>query len=137
MNEQQRSENLTTADMAYGTPPHDQHDRVPADQSTRGQQAKEPAQASPLFSGPESQEYRSRWDRIQVSFVDEPRHAVEQADELVAATMKHLAEMFAKERATLEQQWSRGDQASTEDLRVALQRYRSFFDRLLAMQVRS
>ena len=70
---------------------------------------------------------------VQAGFVDEPRKAVEQADGLVASTMKRLAESFARERANLEQQWDRGDNISTEDLRIALQRYRSFFHRLLAI----
>jgi hypothetical protein len=64
--------------------------------------------------------------------VDEPRKAVEEADKLVASVMKRLAEGFANERSKLEKQWDRGDNVSTEDLRVALQRYRSFFDRLLS-----
>jgi hypothetical protein len=68
---------------------------------------------------------------VQASFVDEPRKAVQEADNLVASVMKRLAEGFAKERSALEQQWDSGDNVSTEDLRVALQRYRSFFDRLL------
>jgi hypothetical protein len=59
--------------------------------------------------------------------------SVEQADSLVAQVMKRLAEVFAEERSGLEQQWDRGDQVSTEDLRVAMQRYRTFFDRLLAV----
>ena len=70
---------------------------------------------------------------VQTAFVDEPRRAVEQADGLVAAAMKRLAEVFAEERSGLEKQWDRGDNVSTEDLRVALQRYRSFFHRLLAI----
>ena len=72
------------------------------------------------------------WETIQTGFVDEPRQTVEQADELVAEVMKRLAEGFAGERERLEQQWGRGEDVSTEDLRVALQRYRSFFQRLLA-----
>ena len=76
---------------------------------------------------------RARWDTIQAGFVDEPRRVVEQADELVATTMKRLAEIFAAEREKLEQQWARGDDVSTEDLRLALRRYRSFFGRLLSM----
>ena len=63
--------------------------------------------------------------------MDEPRRAVEQADELVAEVIKRLADSFARERSRLEGQWGRGDNVSTEDLRVALQRYRAFFDRLL------
>ena len=77
--------------------------------------------------------FRARWDAIQVSFVDEPRSAVQQADSLVAVTMKRLAEMFAAERTRLDGQWGRGDSVSTEDLRLALRRYRSFFGRLLSV----
>jgi hypothetical protein len=91
------------------------------------------AQPTPLLVADETHTFRSRWDAIQTGFVDEPRHAVEQADGLVAEVMKRLAETFADERSKLEGQWSRGDNVSTEDLRLALQRYRSFFDRLLAM----
>jgi hypothetical protein len=77
--------------------------------------------------------YRARWDTIQTSFVDEPRHAVESADSLVAEVMQELAKTFADERQKLEAQWGRGDDVSTEDLRIALQRYRSFFSRLLSI----
>jgi hypothetical protein len=90
-------------------------------------------QAAPLLSGQEADELHRRWDMIQAGFVDEPRSAVEQADSLVAGTMKRLAEMFAEERSRLESQWDRGDDVSTEDLRIALRRYRSFFGRLLSM----
>ncbi|MGA2097687.1 MAG: hypothetical protein ABSH39_15410 [Candidatus Acidiferrum sp.] len=90
-------------------------------------------QAVPLFSSEEVTDFRGQWDAIQVNFVDEPRQVVEQADGLVALTMKRLAEMFAAERARLEGQWDRGDNVSTEDLRLALQRYRSFFGRLLSL----
>lgn len=86
---------------------------------------------TPLFSESEFGDFRSRWSNIQTGFVDEPRRAVEDADNLVASLMKKLAEGFANERAGLEKQWDRGDNVSTEDLRLALQRYRSFFDRLL------
>ena len=65
--------------------------------------------------------------------MDEPRHSVEEADGLVAQTIKRLAESFAGARTNLEGPWTRGGDVSTEDLRVALQRYRSFFDRLLAV----
>jgi hypothetical protein len=90
-------------------------------------------QATPLFSSEEAKDFRARWDAIQVSFVDEPRGVVEQADTLVAVAMKRLAEMFATERTKLEGQWDRGDNVSTEDLRLALRRYRSFFGRLLSV----
>jgi hypothetical protein len=85
-----------------------------------------------LFPDNELNEFRARWDKVQIGFVDEPRAAVEQADGLVATIVKRIAEQFAAERAELEHQWDRGDNVSTEDLRQALRRYRSFFDRLLA-----
>jgi len=87
----------------------------------------------PLFPENELGSLRDRWKEIQTNFVDEPRKAVEQADSLVASAMKRLAEVFAEERSNLEHQWDRGDSVSTEDLRVALQRYRSFFQRLLSV----
>jgi hypothetical protein len=117
---------------------------VPAGQLGGNAAAAAPAPASipsrsdepergPLFSAEESVHLRSRWDAIQVGFVDEPRRSVEQADGLVATAMKRLAEQFAAERATLEGQWDRGGDVSTEDLRIALRRYRSFFGRLLSV----
>jgi hypothetical protein len=96
-------------------------------------EARNTSEATPLFPNNELQELRTRWTGIQTAFADEPRRAVEQADGLVAAAMKRLAEVFAEERSKLEQQWDRGDNVSTEDLRVALQRYRSFFQRLLSI----
>ena len=87
----------------------------------------------PLLGEAEAAKFRSAWDSIQAGFVDEPRRAVENADHLVAEAMQRLAEMFAEERSGLESQWDRGDEVSTEDLRIALQRYRAFFGRLLAV----
>jgi len=89
-------------------------------------------QPTQLFPDNELNELRARWDKTQISFVDEPRAAVEQADSLVATVVKRIAEQFAAERADLEHQWDRGTEVSTEDLRQALRKYRSFFDRLLA-----
>jgi hypothetical protein len=86
-----------------------------------------------LFSESEMGDFRSQWSKVQTKFVDEPRRTVEDADKLVAAVMQRLAEGFANERSGLEKQWDRGDNVSTEDLRIALQRYRSFFDRLLKL----
>ena len=86
-----------------------------------------------LFNSEEAQRFRTQWTDVQAAFVDEPRKAVEQADSLVASAIKRLAEVFAEERQQLEGQWDRGDDISTEDLRLALQRYRSFFNRLLSM----
>jgi len=106
---------------------------TPAAPSMPSVQDRAASQPTPLLIADETHTFRSRWDSIQTGFVDEPRHSVEQADGLVAEVMKRLAETFAEERSKLEGQWSRGDNVSTEDLRLALQRYRSFFDRLLAM----
>jgi len=86
-----------------------------------------------LLPEEECDRLRHQWADIQASFVDEPRKAVEQADNLVAVSMKRVAEMFADERAKLESQWDRSGNVSTEDLRLALQRYRSFFQRLLTI----
>jgi len=87
----------------------------------------------PLFAQNDTEDFRSRWEKIQIGFVDEPRKAVEQADELVASAIKRLAEVFAAERQKLESEWDKTDNVSTEELRLALRRYRSFFDRLLSV----
>ena len=89
--------------------------------------------SSPLFASNDAEGFRTRWTDIQAAFVDDPRQSVEQADGLVAEVIKNLADAFAKERGGLEQRWQEGADPSTEDLRVALRRYRSFFDRLLSM----
>lgn len=86
----------------------------------------------PLLAAELTDTFSRRWEEVQTQFVDQPRGAVEAADRLVAALMKQLAEDFAREREQLEVQWDRGENISTEDLRVALQRYRSFFRRLLS-----
>ncbi len=99
--------------------------------SSRPVPVNSPDEPSPLFAESEVGDFRSRWSTVQAAFVDDPRHAVEDADNLVASLMKKLAEGFANERERLEKQWDSGDNVSTEDLRLALQRYRSFFDRLL------
>jgi len=88
---------------------------------------------TPLFSPDETKNFQSRWDAIQVGFIDEPRRVVEQADGLVAEVIQRLAQIFADERAKLEGQFKGGDNVSTEDLRQALRHYRSFFSRLLSV----
>ena len=89
--------------------------------------------ATPLFNTGDADGYRTRWSGIQTGFVDEPRKAVEEADSLVAEVMKRLSDGFADERGRLESAWDRNDKISTEDLRVAMRRYRSFFERLLTV----
>ena len=86
----------------------------------------------PLLPHDQSERFTERWQEIQTSFVDQPRDAVAEADSLVADLMQRLAASFSNEREQLEGQWDRGNDVSTEDLRVALTRYRSFFDRLLS-----
>jgi hypothetical protein len=127
------NEEITTADLAQGKRPANTQEMRPQPVTMSGGRPEEGAGSTPLFPSNELEDLRTRWKDIQTGFVDEPRKAVEQADGLVASAMKRLAEVFAKERSGLEQQWDRGDNVSTEDLRVALQRYRSFFDRLLSV----
>jgi hypothetical protein len=86
----------------------------------------------PLFAEERSTELRERWRALQARFVDEPRETVSEADSLVAELLQELARGFSDARSSLEGQWSAGDDVSTEDLRLSLQRYRSFFERLLA-----
>lgn len=95
--------------------------------------ARQEQEQAPLFAADRAESFRSRWMDIQTGFVDEPRRAVEQADSLVAEVMQQLARTFADERSGLENQWGHGGDISTEDLRMALRRYRSFFDRLLSI----
>lgn len=86
-----------------------------------------------LFAGGDLDEFRTRWREIQGGFVDEPRRSVEEANQLVELVSQRLTALFSSERAKLENQWREGKDASTEDLRQALRRYRSFFDRLLSI----
>jgi hypothetical protein len=111
-------EHLSTADLVF--------------QTAGAAPAKEPS-PGPLLPAEYVGELRSRWDRIQAGFVDEPKTSVQQADELVAQAIKRLAESFADARNGLEKQWAGGDEASTEDLRVAFRKYRTFFERLLTV----
>lgn len=102
----------------------------------------EPKQESPRATGQapgsllperEASSFQDRWTTCQSRFVDDPRNSVQEADQLVAELMQNLARQFADTRQSLEKQWSEGSDASTEDLRLALQRYRDFFNRLLTV----
>ena len=130
-------EGLSTADLAatseHATAHRDADTQPGMEQPTPVEPTGMGTTATSLLAPNDVEAFRSRWNTIQTGFVDEPRQAVEQADRLVAEAIKRLAEGFAEERANLEAQWGRGDDISTEDLRVALQRYRSFFDRLLSL----
>lgn len=89
------------------------------------------AASAALLNREESEHFRTRWNEIQGKFVDEPRTAVQQADALVSEVVAQITQMFANEHSSLENQWDRGMDASTEDLRKALQHYRSFFNHLV------
>jgi hypothetical protein len=121
----ERDQSLATRDLAGATADESALDEDAA--LTRDDTAREP-----LVDVDASTDFATRWQAIQVEFVDSPRESVERADALVAELMQRLAQTFAQERERLERQWDGGDDVSTEDLRVALTRYRSFFDRLLA-----
>ncbi|MER5753860.1 hypothetical protein [Streptomyces sp. NPDC002088] len=87
--------------------------------------------APQLLTEDEDQDFRDRWQKTQNKFVDDPREAVHDADALVADVMQTLATTFAQHKKDLEGQWGQGEQVDTEELRRALRRYRSFFNRLL------
>ncbi len=139
MNREPQEKHLTTADLAdAGEIPAAQREvnrdlKKPISENQNSDVRSEDTQLAPLFLPDVAKEFRTRWDAVQISFVDDPRQAVRQADELVAQVMKTLAETFSKERAGLEGQLDQKDKASTENLRVALRRYRSFFERLLSL----
>ena len=86
-----------------------------------------------LFAGDDLAELRARWAGVQAAFVDDPKDCVQKADVLVSDLVEQLTTGFAQARSHLEEQWSRGEEASTEDLRLALMHYREFFERLLAV----
>jgi hypothetical protein len=125
-----RDERLTTMDLARErtSDPAGTTDAPAADERT----IEDDETAEPLLPSADGEGYQRRWREIQVRFVDEPQTAVEDADGLVAELMQRLASTFAQERERLETEWERGDEVSTEDLRRAMQHYRSFFHRLLA-----
>lgn len=128
---------LTTADLAYpkretteagGTTDR----RVDGEHTSGGRDATVVSSESALLPEGDRSKYQEQWGSIQTKFIDEPKECVQEADALVADVIQQLATKFAEQRTSLEQQWGSGGEASTEDLRQALQHYRSFFQRLLA-----
>ena len=105
--------------------------------SKQNQESQNQSNHAPLFDEREAGDLRTRWQNIQASFVDDPQASVSEADQLVATAIQRPAEIFAHEKANLESAWSRGGDASTavstEEMRQALRRYRSFFDRILSV----
>ncbi|WP_249383677.1 hypothetical protein [Mycobacterium sp. DBP42] len=113
-----------------------EHDLWGADQSavSRAGEARTPTDDNTLLFADEHRSgLHSRWNDVQAAFVDDPKESVQKADNLVAEVVEELTASFADTRSRLEAQWSRGEDASTEDLRVALTRYRDFFQRLLSV----
>src|SRR5215510_3402708 len=134
-------ETLSTADLAGVS--EERHARQHAKEEVKreGREARAEARApgaasdeklTPLFTPDVANDFRARWDQVQFSFVDDPKRAVREGDELVAQVMKSLAQSFSEERTRLEQELGHTDAGSTENLRMALRRYRSFFQRLLS-----
>jgi len=138
MSTETRQEVLSTADLAAAAQePIRQREAASAPENApredQPHDSSDQAQLAPLFPPNVSDEFRARWDAVQISFVDDPMRAVREADELVARVMKSLAETFSEERAKLEGQVDQSSRASTENLRIALRNYRSFFQRLLSL----
>jgi hypothetical protein len=119
---------LSTAQLVRHSRP------APADlEPTQGGVAAGTDTRNAMFPRTETEGFRIRWNDIQADFVDSPRQSVQKADELVGAIIQRLTEVFSAEQEKLESNWSAGPQVSTEDLRQALRRYRSLFDRLLSL----
>ena len=139
MNVESVEKRLVTADFAAAAKAPDSRRAVtatfaePAVETQDSHASSDEGRLAPLFSLDVSKDFRAHWDAVQIGFVDDPKRAVREADELVAQVMKSLAETFSKERTELERQVEQAEQASTENLRVALRRYRSFFQRLLSL----
>src|ERR1017187_4445376 len=138
MNGEPRERNLTTADLAASAnkPPSSSSGRSVMEINTDGVaqiRKKEEAKLAPLFTEDAAADFRSRWDVVQRGFVDDPQQAVHAGDELVSHGIKSLAETFANQRSALDGEVNQPDQSSTENLRLALRCYRSFFQRLLTI----
>ncbi|HVO91307.1 MAG TPA: hypothetical protein VMT22_00615 [Terriglobales bacterium] len=119
---------LRTADIA-GTRKPEAEDFIEVESARKSATP----ERAPLLTGESNRQFHTLWQDIQTAFVDEPRVSVQKADELVAQLMQRLAQSFSEQRSDLEKQWDASEEISTEDLRLALQRYRSFFERLLAV----
>ncbi|MBV8861145.1 MAG: hypothetical protein JO082_13905 [Mycobacterium sp.] len=121
-----------TADAEPPTATEHEQSDAEAPTATEHEQSTENA----LFAGNDGADLadlRARWAGVQAAFVDDPKDCVQKADALVSDLVEQLTAGFAQARSRLEEQWSRGQEASTEDLRLALMHYREFFERLLAV----
>jgi hypothetical protein len=140
MNIETKDKSLATADLAAAAQapaPRREVAREPSEaelvETGKPPVRAEEEQLAALFLPDAAEDFRAQWDAVQISFVDDPKQAVRKADELVAQVMKSLAQSFSNERTKLEGELDQTDKASTENLRVALRRYRSFFQRLLSL----
>lgn len=144
--EQRQDQRLSTADLAAAATPRQPQDMPEEPREVReaprgpdgmsqadGDARRGNEELAALFTPEVAGGFRSRWDAVQIAFVDDPAKAVRDADELVAQVMKSLAESFANERQRFESGMGEAGQATTEHQRVALRRYRSFFQRLLSL----
>jgi hypothetical protein len=131
LRENYRQSQLSTADIAQQQA---EESTFGPDQPMEQEDYFQDGRSMALIPREDTDRLQSRWAAIQADFVDNPTTSVEAADSLVAQVMKRVAEVFTEEREQLETQWRQGEDVSTEDLRVALQRYRSFFNRLLSLQ---
>lgn len=127
-----QSEMEQMAEAEERTPERTDANRMSRDK-TKTQTSEEDFAA--LFEDNEAEKFHSQWLAVQTRFVDDPRAAVQEADELVAAVIKSITRSFADRRISLENQWKSGENnTTTEDLRIAIKRYRSFFNRLLSLK---
>ena len=109
-------------------------DQIAEDVSDESRNAANEVDFSPLFKDHEAEKFRADWLKIQSYFIDNPSDSIRAADELVASVIENITTTFASNRTSLENQWKRGDKASTEQLRIVLKRYRSLFNRLLSLE---
>jgi hypothetical protein len=130
--EKEKQMNVDVVDTPEGQSEMEQMAEVSADGNKTSTSQEDFA---PLFENAEAEEFRSHWLEIQSRFVDDPSASVKEADELVANVIKSITRSFADKRMSLENQWKSGENnISTEDMRVAIKRYRSFFNRLLSLE---
>lgn len=134
MMDENKENRLSTADMVAAANQREERINGNSEESKEPGGFQEMEESAPLFEDQNVEVFRSRWSDIQTRFVDDPKDSVQDADELVAEVIRSIAETFAEERSYLEDQWNRGSEVSTEDLRISLKRYRSFFNRLLTME---
>ena len=131
-----RTTDLTGAPISPPSAMPEADQRLPQAINTEGvvkTTIKEDAKLAPLFTQDVAMDFRSRWDVVQRGFVDDPQAAVRAGDELVTQVIKTLAETFANQRSELEKGLDQSDAPTTENLRIALRQYRSFFERLLSI----